>query len=490
MFGRRKKTFGSKHSRRSAKRREDAWSSSVVGTHAAHSASRRQATSRRRSSSQSGNATSNQIDRIHFQSRSVDERTASRFRPGRSRTATFMRRKDRMHYILVVVVAIVVVAVALGLGTWAFRNSVSSSMALDDESVSEALVEVSSEDDPFYILLAGISDTDPAGETASYLAVMRVDVSNSTISLLNIPSAISQTYEDSTSADMLRDAPYATSEGDLVTRVSELIDQDINHYVRVTDEDFVDLVDVLGGLDVDVGILVDDPTVGTSVLEPGEQTLDGAQALTYVSAKNYVGGFGTRASVQNQLIQALIQKIQDKGGISFFMDADAIAGKIKTDMDYDTLNSIASIYDDATIYVETLPGSNTRSGDSVYWSLDSTYSSVLEEFKAGEDMDVSLDTSGVDKSSVSIIVLNGVGTDGLGAEVAEALTEDGFTIEDTGNAGSFVYDETLVIYEDEDDLLAAEAIVQSLGVGRTVAAGAYYSLTTDIQVVVGKDWIS
>ena len=148
-----------------------------------------------------------------------------------------------------------------------------------------------SDTDPFYILLAGISDSDPAGETASYLAVMRVDVPNKTISILNIPSAISETYDNAPeSATMLRDAPYAVNEGELVRRVSSLIEQDINHYVRITDSDFVSLVDALGGLQVNVDTYVDDPTVGTIVLDPGEQTLNGEQALTYVSAKNYNDG--------------------------------------------------------------------------------------------------------------------------------------------------------------------------------------------------------
>lgn len=30
--------------------------------------------------------------------------------------------------------------------------------------------------------------------------------------------------------------------------------------------------------------------------------------------------------------------------------------------------------------------------------------------------------------------------------------------------------------------------MQALGTGRTVSASVYYSLKTDIQVVVGKDW--
>lgn len=492
MFGKRKDSMHGRPSRRST-RRQDAWSSSVVGSHArrqtnTHTHTSRSTGTHRRPSSQRVNTRSGEINQIHFQSRSVDERTA-RHQTGGSSTATFMRRRDRMRYVVIALVVLVVVAIALTLGNCAFRGSVSSSMALDDPEVSNALVASASDTDPFYVLLAGISDTDPAGETASYTAVLRVDVPNKTISLLNIPSAISETYDNAPdSATMLRDAPYAVNEGELVRRVSGLIEQDINHYVRITDSDFVALVDALGGLQVNVDTYVDDPTVGTVVLDPGEQTLNGEQALAYVSAKNYSSGFEQRSSIQNEIFTALIGAIQDKGGIGFAMSADTIAGKIKTDMSYDVLNSIAGMYGDATIYSAVVPGSDTTAGDSVYWSVGSTFSQVLDKFKSGQDMNISVDTSGVDKSAVSITVLNGAGIDGYSAQAAGVLTNNGFKVDETGNAESFVYDETLVIYREEKDKTAAEAIVQALGKGRTVSAGVYYSLKTDVQVVVGKDW--
>lgn len=405
-----------------------------------------------------------------------------------SRTEHILKRRAYTNRMFIVAIVVAVVVVALGLGTCAYRGSLSSSMALDDESVSNALVAAESAEAPYYILLAGIAheDTQP---TASFLAVMRVDVANNTVSLLNIPSSMAASYSGAAEGDdMLRDAPHAVNEGELVTQVSSLIDQDINHYLRITEEDFVTLVDSLGGLTISIDQYVDDPTVGTIVLDPGEQTLSGQQALTYVSAKNYNDGFGQRATIQTAVLEALISTLQEKGGIEFAFSADNISGLITTDMDYDTLQALASLYSGATVHTATVPGSQVVAGDSVYWSKSSEWAQVLDEFKAGEDMDISVDTSGVDKSALSIVVLNGAGTDGYSAQAAKVLTDAGYTIQDTGNANSFVYNETLVIYADEDDKVAAEAIVQDLGVGRAVSASAYYSLKTDIQVVVGKDW--
>lgn len=475
------------------KRRQGAWSSSVVGSHVRGNSQPRSrstyaAYDRRRSHAQRADSRTSEINQIKFRSRSIDERTMPHHSSG-SRTVSFMQRRDKMRYVMVGVVVLVVIAIAFSLGNCAFRGSVSSSMALDNSDISSALVAPASDTDPFYVLLAGISDTDPAGETASYLAVMRVDIPNKTISLLNIPSAIAESYDKATeSATMLRDAPYAAGEGELVRKVSALIEQDINHYMRIKDSDFISLVDSLGGLQVNVESYVDDPTVGTTVLDPGEQTLNGKQALAYVSAKNYSNGFEKRAQVQNQVFTALIDAIQSKGGIGFATSADNIASKIKTDMSFDLMSSIADIYGDATKYTATVPGTTSKNGDENYWSVDSTFSQLRDEFKSGQDMDISIDTSGVDKGSVSIIVLNGAGEDGYSAQAAKVLTDNGYTVQETGNAESFVYDETLVIYREDKDKLAAESIVQALGTGRAVSASVYYSLKTDIQVVVGKDW--
>lgn len=471
--------------RTSSRRSRSDWSSSVVGTHASSSSSRSRA--RKKTSSQALHGRVSEVSRVEFNSRSVDRNM--RYRVNDSRTEHVVRRHTLTSRLTVVAVVVLVVLIALGLGMCAYRGSLSSSMALDDESVSNALVAVESDEDPYYLLLAGIAHDDTSKPTASFLTVMRVDAENQIISFLNIPTNLVASYDHAADGDdMLRDAPHAVNEGEVVTQVASLLGQDINHYVRITEEGFVSLVDSLGGLNVTVEQYVDDPTVGIQVLDPGEQTLSGDQALIYVSAKNYTDGYGQRASIQTSVLQALITTLQEKGGAEFVLSADSISGCLSTDMGYDELTSLAALYANATVYTATLPGSQITSGDSTYWSKSSDWDQVLEEFKAGEDMDVSVDTSGVDKTAPSIVVLNGAGVDGYSAQVAEVLTKAGYSIQETGNANSFVYDETLVIYATEDDKITAEAIVQDLGVGRAVSASAYYSLTIDIQVVVGKDW--
>lgn len=472
-------------SHRKASRRSG-WSSSVVGTHASGGGPAPHAAPRRRTRSYEGRAA--EVNQIHFESRSVDEK-ARTYQTSGVRAERLMRSQARRTRIWVIVSIAVIAALALTLGSCAFKGSLSSSMAINDDSVESSLVAPASDTDPYYVLLAGISNEGTDKEAASFVAVMRVDEQSKNISLLNIPGTVSASYEGVALDDpLLRDAPHAVNEGELVKQVSSLIDQDINHYLRITDENFVALVDGLGGLKITVDKAVDDPTVGTTVLDPGEQTLNGTQALAYVSAKNYTDGVGQRASVQNKVLTALVDQIVSKGGLSAVFGADEIAGKIKTDLGYDERVALASLYPEANVNVATMPGSQSKAGKRLHWSVGSSWSAVRDEFKSGDDMDVSIDTSGVDKGSLTIKVLNGAGTDGYSAQAAKVLESAGYKIKETGNAESFVYDETLVIYRNDDLRAAAEAIVKDLGTGRAVSGSVYYSLDTDVQVVVGKNW--
>jgi LCP family protein required for cell wall assembly len=83
--------------------------------------------------------------------------------------------------------------------------------------------------------------------------------------------------------------PGATAVADAVANITGL---EIDHFALVDLTGFADLIDVLGGVTVDVartvnGPLYDEVTGGYEmiVIEPGPQTLDGARALAYARAR-------------------------------------------------------------------------------------------------------------------------------------------------------------------------------------------------------------
>jgi hypothetical protein len=85
-------------------------------------------------------------------------------------------------------------------------------------------------------------------------------------------------------------------------------------------------------------------------------------------------------------------------------------------------------------------------------------------------------------------VRNGCGTDGCATSVSDMLALAGYRHGEIGNANSFVYDTTLVIYQDDARKAAAEDIRKRLGYGKLVSSEGRYTFAGDVLVVVGDDF--
>lgn len=419
--------------------------------------------------------------------RSVDQRT-SQHAGSRSRAQEFMKRRRRNTILMTIGVILVIGVLLFTVGSCAFRMFASATMALNDVSVQDELV-ATEDGQPYYVLLAGFSDLDTRNQAASYISVLRIDEQNAQFSLMNIPNNIKVSFGDD-GQDLLRNAPRHGGDAALVRAVKDQTDIDFAHYLRITEEGLKKLVDDIGGVEVNVEYRVDDPRVGHVVIAPGEQNLNGEQAVAFVSATNFIEGRTQRMNNQMEFFFALMNKMTSSEGLGWINDSDVVANAIKTDMSYDALSHLATLYSEgASFYTATMPGSQYSQNNVICFAPNSkTWQQVRERFMAGENPNESIDTSGVQKDQLTIVVRNGSGTDGFAAQAAQVLESHGYKIQDTGNADSFVYTETLVIYKDRDDEAAAEAIVADLGVGRAVYASVYYNLKTDIQVVVGQDW--
>lgn len=424
---------------------------------------------------------------MEVQTHSVDQRTGQHA-GSKSRAQEFMRRRRRNTIILVIAGIVIAAFLVVNIASCAFKSFASASMALDDEGVKSELVAATG-DEPYYLLLVGLSDPDTSSEAASFIAALRIDEQNKTFSLMNIPNNIVRTGGQG-EGDLLRNTVREGGEAELVRAVKDQTGLPFSHYLRITEDGLEKLVDDIGGVQINVEYRVDDPRVGHVVIPPGEQNLSGEQAVAFVSATNFQGGRTQRTNNQMELFFGLINKMTSSEGLGWISDSDVVASAIKTDLSYDSLSHLATLYgQDAAFYTATLPGSQYSLNNVICFAPNAKlWEQTKERFMNGEDTNTSVDTSGVDKSKLTIVVQNGSGTDGFAAQAAQILEQHGYTIQDTGNADSFVYTETLVIYKDEDDRAAAEAIVADLGIGRAVYASVYYNLKTDIQVVVGQDW--
>ena len=150
-------------------------------------------------------------------------------------------------------------------------------------------------------------------------------------------------------------AAYGT--GCVISTINKFLDINIDYYVKINFKGVVDLVEAVGGVEVDV----EAPTYmanayGGNVCEqnsdrqwgdklvcinPGLQVLNGEQALSYARCRHmYIGSDLDRVRHQQQVVEALANKVLHFNSIKEFQDIlNAISKNIATNMDTDTILS-------------------------------------------------------------------------------------------------------------------------------------------------------
>ena len=129
----------------------------------------------------------------------------------------------------------------------------------------------------------------------------------------------------------------------VINTIEDLIDIDIDYYVKINFKGVVDLVDALGGVDVNVPVKFceqdSNRNFGKSeiCLETGEQTLDGEQALALARhRKTLATGDFQRVQHQQLVVEAMAKKAKSIRSVSTLYDILGVVSKnietnIKTD---------------------------------------------------------------------------------------------------------------------------------------------------------------
>ena len=150
-------------------------------------------------------------------------------------------------------------------------------------------------------------------------------------------------------------AAYGTS--CVIDTVSNFLDVDIDYYVKINFKGVVELVDAIGGIEVDVeaptynadkydGMMCEqnsDRLFGDHLVcvEPGWQTLNGEQALAYARNRHlYIGSDLDRIRHQQQVVEAIANKALGFSSVKNLQDIlNAVSNNIATNMDVNTILS-------------------------------------------------------------------------------------------------------------------------------------------------------
>ena len=394
----------------------------------------------------------------------------------------------------VLLAVVLAIAVAAWVASCVFQGSVNGRMALQDAAVTESLVAPENAEKPYYTLLAGSFKENYGPQDApDVLMLVRVDPAADTAAVISIPENLVWTLSDGTNATIGQERAVSGDAG-LVKQVSSFAGVDIAHFATMDAAGFVKLVDALGGIEVSLSEEVDDPAAGSIYIPAGTQTLNGAQALVLAKAKNYLNGYDTRARNQMKVLLAMVQKAAAGEGFGAQQGTlDAIAGTFQTDYSTGDALSVLDMFKSVSaesVYTARVPGYSDYEGGNLLFSVaPNGWKTMMGKIDSGGDPNEKSEAvQSVNPGKYTLTVKNGSGVAGAANEAAEVLESAGYKVKDTGNTDQFAYNETLVVYKDDAGSVAAEAIADTLGVGRPVEAGIYYDFNTDIMVIVGQDW--
>ncbi len=202
----------------------------------------------------------------------------------------------------------------------------------------------STPNDPYYVLLLG-TDGRP-GETdyrADTIILARIDPPNKRVTLLSIPRDTMVEWKGTT----MKINGVHTYDGaaGMVQIVSEKCGVKISHYAEIAFDGLSTLTDAMGGVAVDVDQYMKDTENFDDVteLEPGVQTLDGAQALFYCRCRHFPDGDYTRMRHQRTFIKAMLNQLLATNDPTKIVSlVDATADVISTDLSVSDIVSLAS----------------------------------------------------------------------------------------------------------------------------------------------------
>jgi LCP family protein required for cell wall assembly len=270
----------------------------------------------------------------------------------------------------------------------------------------------------------------------------------------------------------------------------------IDRYVRVSTGAFREIVDLVGGIEVNVPKRMEytDHTQKLYIdLYPGWQTLNGDQAEQFARYRKDAKGDIGRVQRQQMLLKALKERLTNPMVIPKLPQIVRVVQRyLDTNLTIEEMLALANLgleLEASDLHMVMLPGrfSATTEYTASYWLPDWEASApIIQNFFQADSVAMFADNKATYVSDLSIAVQNASGSDNVAREVARHLRDNGFTnvyiVADWPSATR-----TTEVVAQRGDLESAAVIESVMGTGRVVAESTG-DLDSDITIRVGQDW--
>ncbi len=344
-----------------------------------------------------------------------------------------------------------------------------------------------------------LATLDPVAMRAGVLSIPRdlwVSIPGYTENRINVAHALGDAYGHPGGGPALS-----------VETVQYNLGVEIDYYVRLNFQAFIDMVDLIGGITIDVPERIYDhcyptPDYGCEELtiEAGEQHFFGDMALKYARVRRTAGGDFDRARRQQQVIDAVLDRVTDQRLLPQLAARapeiwQIVEGSMKVDpnLQLDEIIALADL------------GTKVAAEDRHFFAIDETCTLFAEtpdnaqiliplrdRIREVRDEFLGLTLANGSDPTVeevaTIAVLNGTTVPGLALMTFDYLEAHGVKVAHYDNADRQDYDTSLVILN-RDRPTTAQQLVTVLGLQQSaVVHGANPTADYDVVVLLGADY--
>ncbi len=322
--------------------------------------------------------------------------------------------------------------------------------SLNDGSKGVEFNNNQEEFDRMNILLLGSDEKQQGQSRADTLMVVSVDLTTGKAGLLSIPRDTRVKLPGYNGYNKIN-AAYSYGGIDLTKEaVEELLQINVDYYLKLDYQGFVKIVDTLGGVEVNIEKdlkYVDQADDLYIDLKAGQNNLTGSEALGYVRFRHDALGDISRIERQQKFIAALVDKIlTPKVILRLPQLVREYNNYIKTDIKLNKMFSLAGAINKFSINkieTEMLPGKPQYIEGISYW------------LPCDEEMRLLVNSLIRDKSylnhkDIGLTILNGNGISGIANRLSNLLSRQGYRIEKIDNADNFNYSKNIIISSKEN----------------------------------------
>lgn len=341
------------------------------------------------------------------------------------------------------------------------------------------------------VLFLGTDEKLEASTRADSIMLFSLDTTTGEAGVLSIPRD-TRVWVPSRQRWERINAAYAHGGASMAMEaVSHLLGVPVDYYVHTDFDGFEQLVDVLGGVEINVARKMHyvDQAQGLEInLQPGLQILSGEKALQYVRYRDRLGDvslvdpfneeYDGRVERQRQFFEAIIsQALSPSSLIKLPQLVTQTFRIVNTNLPWERVFSLAlsgSKFSADKIQTAVLPGNSQVLNDAWYW--------VVNEQKAK----AIIDSVVLGKPEpLRLVVLNGNGRSGIAQEVSDLLRYYGYDVISHGNAEHFNFVTTQVVVSARD-AERVKPLAEYLGASIQEAD----QENAQVTVIIGKDYTS